>query len=448
MSILFFKSRGWMPYFFALMFSAVSVAADELTDEAQTLVDQGRHDDAFNLLIADIEESAGTPEYDLLLGIAALESGRPTQAVFAFERVLAVEPGNTRARLELARAYYEMGENEAAREEFSYAGTQQVPQSVRQTIEEYLTSIDSRLSRGDSRSYFDMYLQARGGYDSNVNSATDSSTVALPAFGNLEFTLDESARELDSWYSNFQGGLSFSQAVGTQSPLSVFGAASLFYRPTYNESDFDTGAGNAQLGLRYTRDRNSFLVSLQGQKYYIDGDVNRNQAGVNLQWLHTAGERTQYSVFVQGLGQRFPEQTVRNVNQFMGGLGIVHLLQGKGNPVVYASAFVGTDHELLDTRPDFGRNFYGLRAGGEYSIREDLKLVGGLSYQHSRYGGDDPLFQETRNDHFVFLRSAVEYSYAENWVITPELRYMLNDSSLPINEFDRWQVMATVRYNF
>jgi hypothetical protein len=425
-----------------------SVTADELIDQAQTLVDQNRPDDAFILLLPELEQRAGTVEYDLLLGVAALESGRPTMAVFAFERVLVADPSNSRARLELARAYFEMGENEASREEFTYANSQQVPQSVQQTIEEYLTAIDTRMRRASSQSRFNAYLQASAGYDTNVNSATDSSTVALPAFGNLEFTLDETARELKSWFSNIEGGLSFSRLVADQSPFSVFGSASAFFRPTFDQNDFETAAGNAQLGLRYTAGNNALLVSLQGQRYYLDNDVNRNQAGVNLQWLHTAGERTQFSVFAQGLGQRFPEQSIRDVNQYMGGVGVVHMLRGAGNPIVYTSVFIGTDDERTDNRPDFGRKFYGVRGGGQYSLRQDLKLIGSINYQYGRYGADDPLFQQTRRDHFVFVRGGLEYSYGENWVFTPEVRYMVNDSSLPINEFDRWQVMATARFNF
>jgi len=425
-----------------------NVTADELIDQAQTLVDQNRPGDAFNLLLPELEQRAGTVEYDLLFGIAALESGRPTMAVFAFERVLVADPSNSRARLELARAYFEMGENEASREEFAYASSQQVPQSVQQTIEEYLTAIDTRMRRATAQSRFNAYLQVSGGYDTNVNSATDSSTVALPAFGNLEFTLDETARELKSWFSNIEAGLSFSRLVSDQSPVSVFGSASAFFRPTFDQNDFETAAGNAQLGLRYTAGKNAFLASLQGQKYYLDNDVSRNQAGVNLQWLHTAGERTQFSVFAQGLGQRFPEQSIRDVNQYMGGVGVVHMLRGAGNPIVYASVFIGTDDERADNRPDFGRKFYGVRGGGQYTLRQDLKLIGSINYQYSRYGADDPLFQQTRRDHFVFVRGGLEYSYGESWVFTPEVRYMVNDSSLPINEFDRWQVMATARFNF
>jgi outer membrane protein len=425
-----------------------SLNADEFTDEAQRLIDANQAADAYQLLIAELEQRAGTPEYDILLGIAALEVNRPTEAVMAFERVLAIDPDNSRARLELARAYFELGENEASREEFSYARTQEVPEEVSASIEEYLTAIDSRIRAATLQRRINFYLQARLGYDANVNSATDSSTVALPAFGNLVFTLDDTARSLESGFYRLEGGASFSSRISPGLPLAVFGGAKIFYRPTWEEHRFDTAAGDAQLGLRYTKDNNAFLASLQGQKYLVDDDTNRNQGGINLQWLHMASSRTQLSVFAQGLVQRFPGQTIRNVNQYSGGVGFVHLLPTNGSPVVYGSLYAGIDDELADNRPDFGRTYFGVRGGGEYTLREDLKLIGSASYQYSKYGGDDPLFQETRKDNFIFLRSGLEYSYSENWVISPEVRYLLNDSNLLINDFNRWQVFATARYNF
>jgi outer membrane protein len=434
--------------FLALLVVPFTLSADVLTDEAQRLIDNNNPGQAFNILYAEIETRAGTPEYDLMLGIAALDSNHPTQAVFAFERVIAVEPENSRARLELARAYFELNENEAASEEFNYAKTLPVPAEVTATIEEYLTAIDSRVRAADQQRQFNLYVQASLGYDSNVNSATDSSTVALPAFGNLVFTLDDTARELESGFYALDGGLSFSSRISAEKNLSVFGGANIFHRPTYEEHRFDTSAGNAQLGLRHNRDNNSFLASLQVQKYLIDGNTSRNQGGINLQWLHMASSRTQISVFAQGLIQKFPGQSIRNVNQYSSGIGFVHLMQGNGSPIIYGSAFIGTDHELADGRADIGRTYFGIRAGGEYGIRDNMKLIGSVSYQHSKYGGDDPLFQETRKDNFLFLRGGLDYFYNENWVITPEIRYLYNDSNLVINDFDRWQVFATVRHNF
>jgi tetratricopeptide (TPR) repeat protein len=428
-----------------LLFS-LSVAAADLS-EASRLIDAGRHGDAYDLLIRDLEASAGTPDYDLLLGIAALESGHPTQAVFAFERVLDVDPDNVRARLELARAYYDMNENEAAREEFRVTRTKQLPAGVEQTIEQYLTAIDSRL-RAEEK-IFRFFVEAQAGYDTNVNSATDTSQVALPAFGNLVFTLDQSARELDSGFGRIRGGAAFSTKFMDRDDLRVFGGAEAYYRAAFSESDFSTAAGDAHLGLRYmVDDANALNVSVQGQNYQVGGDTNRNQGGVNLQWLHATPSNTQYSVFGQMVAQRFPGQSVRNVNQYSGGVGVVHIYNRPGDPLVYASVFAGTDEELNDLREDIGRTFVGVRAGGKYSLREDLDLIGGVNYQYSGYNANDPLFQETRKDHFFFLRAGLDYQVREQLKITPEVQYIHNDSTLPINDFDRWQLFVSARYDF
>jgi len=437
-----------MRRFFYLLFFLISAAvyAADL-EQANRLIDQGKPGEAYDMLFKDIDTEAGNPDYDLVLGIAAIESRHPTQAVFAFERVLAVDPDNVRARLELARAYYEMNENEAAKEEFQVTKTKQLPAGVDKTIEDYLTSIDSRM-RGEKK-LFRFFVEAQGGYDSNVNSATDTSQVALPAFGNLVFTLDQTARELDSGFFRIRGGAAFSTKFMNRDDLVVYGSAEGYYRDAFDETDFNTAAGDANLGLRYNVDDNNAITgSILGEVYRVGDKPNRNQGGVNLQWLHTVQKNTQYSVFAQMVAQRFPGQSVRNVNQYSGGAGIVHIYNRKGDPLVYASAFVGSDEELNNARPDIGRTFVGVRAGGKYTWRKNLDLVGGVSYQYSDYGADDPLFQRTREDHFFFMRAGVDYKYRDNLKITPEIQFIRNDSTLPINDFSRWQLFVSARYDF
>ena len=370
--------RRHLLYILTLLISLPVYAAD--LAQADRLINEGKAGEAYELLLKDIETEAGKPEYDLLLGIAAMESRHPTQAVFAFERVLAVDPENVRARLELGRAYYEMNENEAAREEFNVTRTKELPADVDKTIEEYLTAIDTRLRA--EKKIFRFFVEAQAGYDTNVNSATDTSQVALPAFGNLVFTLDQSARELESGFARIRGGAAFTTKFMNRDDLLVFGGAEAYYREAFNESDFSTAAGDAHVGLRYIVDDNNALnASIIGQNYQIDGATNRNQGGVNLQWLHTTGDNTQYSVFTQMVVQRYPGQNVRNVNQYSGGAGVVHIYNRPGDPLVFASAFVGTDEELNDLRPDIGRTFAGFRTGGKYGFREDPDLIGSGSYQ-------------------------------------------------------------------
>ena len=72
---------------------------------------------ALELLLPLEGDRAGNLEYDYLLGLAALDAGDAQQAVFALERVLAVNPDYQQARAEIARAYVELGERENAKRE-------------------------------------------------------------------------------------------------------------------------------------------------------------------------------------------------------------------------------------------------------------------------------------------------------------------------------------------
>lgn len=435
-----------MPILFLLALYTSVTSADQLTDEAQRLLNEGKAQAAYDLLIPQMEQRSGTVDYDLLLGIAAVDSGKPTQAVFALERVLAIDPNNQRARLELARAYFEAGENEASREEFNFVKSRESNADVTKTIEAYLTEIDTRISGKDSSVNF--YVEATSGYDSNVNSATDNSTVAIPAFGNLVFTLDDVARELSSGFYQLDGGAGFTKGLASYENLGVFGNLHGDYRQTWHHHDFDTATVDGQLGLRYGVGEDAYTASVLVQSYAINDDINRKQAGINLQWLHPQSKSTQLSLFGQGLVQKYPGQETRDVNQFTLGAGLVHLIDSKGAPVVYGGVFGGMDDERDKLYKDIGRNFIGVRAGGQYTLQEDLNLVGGISYQYSHYGDDDALFLKKRTDHFSYIHAGVEYTLLKQWVIKPDVQYLLNKSNLPINDFKRWQIMASVRYNF
>jgi len=438
--------------FFAVLALAVccslslAARADSLLDQARQLLDQNKAAEAYQLLNKHSEQHAGQPDYDLLLGIAALNSGEPTRAVFALERVLSVDPNNARARAELARAYYVMGENEAAKKEFTSLKKKTVPRGVKETIDKYLSLIQGRMAAAGSR--VNVYIQATAGYDSNVNSATDTSTVAIPAFGNLVFTLDKSGRKLDSGFFSLGTGVNFSTPYRGRKDLRLIGGMHFNQRVAVDETDFDTRTMDGQAGVRYTLGKESFVGTLQGQKYYLGGQPYRDQFGGNLQWLHNFSNRTQFSVFGQMAIQRFPGQRVRDVNQYSGGVGAVHAFNVPGDPVIFASAFVGTDVELNGLRKDLGRNFYGVRTGGEYTLAPDLKLVGNLTYQYSRYGAADPLFLKRRTDHFVYARAGLEYQLGTHWSIRPQIQFSRNDSTLPINNFTRWQPFITIRNQF
>jgi len=149
----------------------------ELLPQARNWIDRGEAERAWQALDARVGDYGGDPEFDYLLGLAALDSGRPGRAVFALERVLMVKPDFLQARAELARAYFALREHENARREFETVAASEIPREARQVIGRYLDAIRFRERRDEPR--FTASAQFEGGYDSNVNFGSASGRWVL-----------------------------------------------------------------------------------------------------------------------------------------------------------------------------------------------------------------------------------------------------------------------------
>src|ERR1035437_9210718 len=85
-------------------------ALEKLLTEAEALIQGAKPIEAYALLDPKDFEYSGNSRFDYLLGISALDSGHPDKATLAFERVLAVDPNFAGARLDMARAYFHLGD--------------------------------------------------------------------------------------------------------------------------------------------------------------------------------------------------------------------------------------------------------------------------------------------------------------------------------------------------
>lgn len=134
--------RALIIVLFAL--TGANVSADALLDSARTHINAGNPELAWKILAPLNSERAGDVEFDYLLGLAALDTGRRTEAVFALERVLAVEPEHAEARAEIARAYFELNELRRAKAEFDQVlQDESVPAEARLEIGKFLSAIET-----------------------------------------------------------------------------------------------------------------------------------------------------------------------------------------------------------------------------------------------------------------------------------------------------------------
>ena len=127
---------------------------------------------AYELLSQYGIEWAGEDAYDYLLGIAALDSGEAGEAIFSLQRLVARKPDFAGARMDLARAYYDIGDNELARVEFQRILTENPPIQVENAANEYMKAIDTRARKYSASTQY--YFNIECGHYSHAPAAMDA----------------------------------------------------------------------------------------------------------------------------------------------------------------------------------------------------------------------------------------------------------------------------------
>lgn len=417
-------------------------SADELTDRAQVLLDQGKAGEAFQLLDPVEGARAGDARFDLLLGIAALDSGQTTRAVFALERVLAVEPNNARARAEIARAYLALGETDSARHEFETVQKQGVPPEVSANIDRFMDAVD-RLD-AVTRTTIRGYLEGALGYDTNVNAATSKSSVAIPVFGGLPFTLADNSVKTGAWFASVGGGLNVRSPINNE--VALVGGLSGVLRNNFGESDFDSLIGDAYAGVVVTQDRNVFTFNAQFNQYELASDRYRTASGVSGQWQYNPDASNQLSAYVQYSGLRYPTQSEQNADRWVAGGAMAHAF--RGGELAFASAYWVNQRAQDGGASWLGFNGLGVRVGGQMNFDARTVLFAGGAIEYRPYDSVDPIFLTTRKDTEYSVLIGARYTPDRFWTVSPKLVWTFNDSNIELYEYRRAAAALTLRRDF
>lgn len=424
-----------------LFFSAVcsTVMADQVTDQALALLNAGKGRAAFALLEPRESERAGEVDYDFLLGLAALEVGENTRAVFALERVLAVDPGHVRARAEIARAYLALGEVATARQEFENVQRQGVPADVSLTLERYI-ALARRLETGD-RATLNGYVEAQFGYDSNVNAGPNRASVTFPS--GFSIPLPDEVRANEDGFAQLAGGINGRMPLGAG--VALLGGASGSYRPNFDKSQFNLGSLDANVGLVFSAGRN--VVTLMGQagQVTLDGGRYRNVVGLTGQWQFNLDARNQISAFGQYAQLNYLTNRSRDVSRYLTGASYAYMW--RDGAVGFASAYLVQEKPEASEFRQYDFDGYGLRFGGRLNFGQKMIAFAGLSYERRDYSRNSSSDIRRRDDQYGILLG-VNYALMNEWTLTPQLTLTHNNSNEVLSDYRREVLSLAIRREF
>lgn len=462
-------------------FGAIAAEAD-LIKQAEELMRQGKPAEAYKLLQPLATKNAGNVDFDYMLGIAALDSGRPEEALNAFERVLAVNPAHMGARLDMGRAFYTMGTLDLAKQEFERVRAANPPPAARNVADKYLAAIEERSKEEKRR--FTGYLEAGAGYDDNITSVTSSFQGGTQQAFGAAFDPTGNAIKRKAGFLTLGGGVDLVAAVtemiaftaGFDAKLRYYERKSAPVEPTprpvagdvsRDNSAYDSQTLDGRVGVSVRLDpKTAVNVHLKHQEFRQDGDTpinpgqqrttaDRDTDALAYDIRYSFTPETHAGLFVQYANNRYPTLDTQDTNQLLYGLSFLQAFQRRGNPLIFLSAFQSEDYALRAQNPplnttDVSKRVRGLRAYGQYSVREDTDLSVGLGYSKRedqtgfsrsnlvRYGVDDT----------YEIGLGVNWRFAPLWSLRGQVMHTKNESNLDLYSFKRNETSLTLRRDF
>lgn len=420
--------------------AAIPLARAAPADEIRALLDQGRSREAYELGRRHPGELGG-PEFDFYFGVAAVDSGHAGEGVLALERYILRFPDNDRARLELARGYYVLGELLRARDEFEAVLRRNPPPPVQATIDRFLDSIRSQETR--YRTSASLYAEVGAGYDSNVNSGIGNALISVPTLGVVQVA-QAGVRSADSFLHLAAGGqVSHPVAPG----VALIGGASAdgrLHRSDF-DSQFDQATVAAYAGGSYLRGRNLLRGTLAYSSMEVDWRRFREAATVGAEWHSQIDELNTASLFGQYARLEYPASPVRDADFYGLGIGWRRAFVGRLQPLFQVQALYGEEKNDAN-RDDLTRDLYTLRGSLSLTPEPRWALSLGLSYTKSRFDEADPLFQVRRDDDYYGAELGASYRLTKQLSLRADYLYSENRSSIALYQYTRDVVTLRVRY--
>jgi len=402
----------------------------KLLKSASVMINQGEFGKAFHLLEKKEVDYAGWWQYDYLLGVAALESGKPNLAVFALQRAIAMNPNLVGARVDLGRAYYAVNEYQPAKLEFLKVLEKNPKNPVKRVAQTYLSSIKRK--ENPSRFGVKYFVGMSGGYDSNANSATDKESFN-------GFDLNEKNRKSASSYYSLLAGMSLAYQRNKKQLYRLSTAVSKRSNQSASQVDYLNYSLNAQWILISRQLNHNF--GIRYSRADIDDAISSKTTGLNYSGRRNWFDKIYGTLFLSTNYVSFNEAlSYRNAYQLFSGIGVDYKPGYKFINNIAITTMFGVNTPKDSTSLDKKTLISGRLTtmfGKIKSLPGNIMISTGLlnsSYKNTN--------RDERLLDFSFMHST---KFRKSWELALRLEYLKNSSTVELYDYSKFNSSLTIR---
>ncbi len=437
---------------FATLFSVCGslMAADKvdsLLSKAQSYLNNGQAEQAYQLLIANELEYAGNTDYDYWLGVSSLAAGQYIMATLAYERVLIITPENLSARFDMGLAYLRMGNNERALQEFERVKQANPQRNIRVLLDEAIAQARVDKTQLTLAERLSGSLSMKVGYDSNINYATsdDSFLAYLNGFPVLLSLNPDNVSKSDR-FAKLDADIAYQKPIGTDSQLE-FRAYGSTLQP-FNETQFGTIDINASAAYQKFSGKGRWELGLDAGVSWLDGDDYQQKAGGWLGWRETLNDNNLLDI--AGLYHQIRYQQasleINDYDQTLVVARLIHKIPGK--PMIATFGAMAGFEDALYRSANGDKEFAGVNFGlqGPVSFASSAYINFGLT--RSFYQDQNNLFLETREDDQLDFKAGLIWQLDKQTALTAELDTRNLSSNIPLYSYERAVIGLTLKRAF
>jgi tetratricopeptide (TPR) repeat protein len=419
-----------------------------LLNEAGKLLAAGQPEQAWQLLSRHEFEYAGEVKFDYLSGMAALATGKYTEATIAFERVLIISPDHLGAQLDSGLAYLKLGNRERALQLFNRILNLNPPENIRVVAQEGVVLASRHADRPGIRLSEKMksYIAMSVGTDSNVNSSTSSLSTIIEYPLRLELQLNPANTAQSDQFTRINAGMTYQLPASNNSQWELGFNASLASPVDHSEfQNLNTGIG---LGYQYFTGDSRWSVGGQSGYAWLDDDDYLGYQGISLGWRQSIDAGNLLDVTTQWTQYRY-EQTVMSINDFDQSVvagRLLHRVDGK--PLIASFGLLLGYDDAINASANGDKDFVGASFGLQGQTRfADTGYVS-LGFKKSFYRKNNLLYQLQREDSQLDVRAGLTWNLQDYWSINGDVSLTNVGSNIDIYSWQRNTATLTLRKDF
>lgn len=427
-------------FIFSFMLITTSIYADIVSD-AKQLIKEKKFTQAYQTLKKDEENHIDNNDFNYQLGVAALRSGHHSSALYALDRVLSENPNHIGAQLDMAIAYFHIGNLEFAEQEFkkilkNYQSD--APKIVVATINNYLIKIKQK----NQTSTTVVVGSIDAGYSNNINSGIDGNSVYIPALGvNSSY-----AQKISSSFSKTQVVVSQNHKLNRNKTLNTVLAVNHKYYA--NNSQYDASNIIASASGKIKKATEAYTYGVTGVRSYLDKNHKYNLLSTNFGRQLTPSKSQSYGVKIKHARLRFSdtESQINDTNKTTLLLNHSGLIADKSIGMVL-TLNTGKTNVLDDTNPNGNSSFTGLSSQFKKALNGGI-ISTTLSHQQSSYKSINSLFQIKRKDKVSSTSIKYLKPIQKGLVLDLGLSYRDQNSNIPIYKNNKMTVSFGIKRTF